>query len=30
MIELKKEVDALCAKYGEPLRYGYAPSKTGP
>jgi DNA-binding NtrC family response regulator len=25
MIELKKEIDALCAKYGEPLRYGYTP-----
>jgi DNA-binding NtrC family response regulator len=25
MIELKKEVDALCAKHNEPLRYGYAP-----
>ena len=30
MIELKKEVDALCAKYGEPLRYGYAPRTTEP
>jgi DNA-binding NtrC family response regulator len=27
MIELKKEIDALCVKYGEPPRYGYAPSK---
>jgi DNA-binding NtrC family response regulator len=27
MIELKKEIDALCAKYGEPPRYGYAPSE---
>ena len=26
MIELKQEIDALCSKYGEPLRYGYAPS----
>ena len=25
MIELKKEVDALCAKFGQPLRYGYTP-----
>ena len=30
MIELKREVDALCAKYGEPLRYGYAPRTTEP
>lgn len=29
MIELKQEIDALCAKYGEPLRYGYAPSRRG-
>jgi hypothetical protein len=25
MIELKSEVDALCVKLGQPLRYGYAP-----
>jgi DNA-binding NtrC family response regulator len=30
MIELKKEVDALCAKLGQPPRYGYAPSKPEP
>lgn len=24
MIELKKEIDALCLKFGEPERYGYA------
>jgi DNA-binding NtrC family response regulator len=27
MIELKQEIDALCVKYGEPPRYGYAPSE---
>lgn len=26
MIEAKQEIDALCAKYGEPLRYGYGPN----
>jgi DNA-binding NtrC family response regulator len=30
MIELKKEIDALCAKYGEPPRFGYAPSEPLP
>jgi DNA-binding NtrC family response regulator len=30
MIELKKEIDALCVKYGEPPRYGYAPSDKEP
>jgi two-component system, cell cycle sensor histidine kinase and response regulator CckA len=27
MIELKKEIDALCVRFGQPLRYGYAPSE---
>jgi PAS domain S-box-containing protein len=28
MIELKKEIDALCAQFGQPLRYGYEPEST--
>jgi PAS domain S-box-containing protein len=26
MVELKKEVDQLCVKFGQPSRYGYAPN----
>ena len=27
MIELKKEIDELCVRHGEPLRYDYAPDE---
>jgi two-component system, cell cycle sensor histidine kinase and response regulator CckA len=27
MIELKKEIDELCVRHGEPPRYGYAPGE---
>jgi len=27
MIELKKEIDALCDQFGLPLRYDYPPRK---